>query len=90
MIERYNLRIGNDLIDWIEHLIPREDFQSNETTFHVVDVVGSEIIEAISSILKKFGHSDADKRISASTTSLLAFHHIKSENIINSYIKLNF
>ena len=84
MIERYNLRIGNDLIDWIEHLIPREDFQSNETTFHVVDVVGSEIIEAISSILKKFGHSDADKRISASTTSLLAFHHIKSENIIDN------
>ena len=84
MIERYNLRIGNDLIDWIEHLIPREDFQSSETTFHIDDVVNSEIIEAITIILQKFGHTDINKRISASTSSVLALNYIQSQNIIDN------
>ena len=84
MIERYNLRIGNDLIDWIEHLIPREDFKSSETTFHIDDVVNSEIIEAITIILQKFGHTDINKRISASTSSVLALNYIQSQNIIDN------
>lgn len=85
MIGRIRLRIGDDLIKWLEHLIPSNAFSSETTTFHIADMVSPEMAEALIFLLKKYGHStdNIKSRISASTSSVFCLHYLRSESIVN-------
>lgn len=83
MIERLTLKIGSDLIDWIELLIPKQEWISKDSTFHISDITTFEMVDAVAAILKKYGHDseNINKRITASTSSPLCLHYLKTEGI---------
>jgi hypothetical protein len=72
MIKRLNIKIGPELKVWMQHLIPIESLKSTDTTFHIDDIAGYELIEVLIDMLNEYGHSieNISKRISASSDNL--------------------
>ena len=60
MIKRLNIKIGPELKVWMKHLVPIESLKSTDTTFHIDDIAGYELIEVLIDMLNEYGHSILD------------------------------
>ena len=79
MLARLNQNI-EELESWIKWNIPKSDFVSKTTTFHIPDLGSGQLARIIVKILREMGHSDSNiaKRVSGSSSDILTLLYFKS------------